>query len=289
MQIDIGKKIYTDSGDFLLRRVKEDVLDELPAKIIYKGQQDDDVIYQSYLDRQLTSNQLSVLEDIRKEYISKLSQSAALALLAQIKKCYLHPLLTTDSTGALMNSISSSEFWNESARLTALHYVMHHVQSTQEKLIIFVISRAMQMKLRDRIAQDFGLLPKIISGDTKVSSNDYSQTRLGIIDQFSKKSGFQVIILSPIAAGVGLNITAANHVFHLDRHWNPAKEEQANDRVYRIGQQKNVHIYYPISKHPKAMSFDQKLDALLSRKLFLKDAIMTLPQVSERELVEAIR
>ena len=78
-----------------------------------------------------------------------------------------------------------------------------------------------------------------------------------------------------MAAGVGLNVTEANHIIHYSRHWNPAKEEQATDRAYRIGQQKDVFVHYPMATFPehlkdeqgnKLRSFDEILDALLANK-----------------------
>lgn len=72
--------------------------------------------------------------------------------------------------------------------------------------------------------------------------------------------------MSPVAAGMGLNVTAANHVIHYSRHWNPAKESQATDRAYRIGQTKDVYVYYPIAVSKDFQSFDKTLDELLSRK-----------------------
>ena len=73
------------------------------------------------------------------------------------------------------------------------------------------------------------------------------------MDRFKDSKGFNVIILSPDVAGVGLNLTQANHVIHYGRWWNPAKEAQATDRVHRMGQSKDVHIYYPIAKDPKGL------------------------------------
>ena len=84
--------------------------------------------------------------------------------------------------------------------------------------------------------------------------------------------------MSPLAAGIGLNVTEANHVIHYSRHWNPAKEQQATDRAYRIGQTKDVHVYYPMAIFPDNMigedgkrqkSFDEILDNLLSLKTAL--------------------
>jgi SNF2 family DNA or RNA helicase len=94
-----------------------------------------------------------------------------------------------------------------------------------------------------------------------------------------------MIIMSPIAAGFGLNVVGANHVIHYTRHWNPAKEQQATDRVYRIGQTKDVHIYYPMGTLPtERSSFDEILNDRLKLKKALSDDIM-FP--SERIVVSA--
>lgn len=69
-----------------------------------------------------------------------------------------------------------------------------------------------------------------------------------------------------MAAGVGLNIQEANHVIHYMRHWNPAKEDQATDRAYRIGQQRDVNVYTPIVVGDGWKSLDQRLDELLEKK-----------------------
>jgi hypothetical protein len=91
-----------------------------------------------------------------------------------------------------------------------------------------------------------------------------------------------MIIMSPVAAGVGLTITAANNVIHLERHWNPAKEDQATDRVYRIGQTRDVSVFIPILHHPNHDSFDVHLHRLLAKKIDLKDAVMA-PEIVTQE------
>ena len=80
--------------------------------------------------------------------------------------------------------------------------------------------------------------------------------------------------MSPIAAGVGLTIIEANHVIHFSRHWNPAKEDQATDRVYRIVQNKTVYVYNLIGKIPNMTTFDEKLDNLLNMKQSVKGAAL---------------
>ena len=107
-----------------------------------------------------------------------------------------------------------------------------------------------------------------------------NRTRFGMIETFPRADGFRVCILSPLAAGVGLTVTAANHVIHLERHWNPAKEAQATDRVYRIGQTRDVLVHVPILLHPERASYDVNLDKLLRSKLRWQDALtITAPEV----------
>jgi SNF2 family DNA or RNA helicase len=72
-----------------------------------------------------------------------------------------------------------------------------------------------------------------------VTVRNAKRTRKGLIDGFKKRKGFAIIIMSPVAAGTGLAITEANHVIHLERHRNPAKEAQKTDRVYRIGKNRS--------------------------------------------------
>ena len=113
---------------------------------------------------------------------------------------------------------------------------------------------------------------KIINGDTPsivTRQTLNKQSRQASIDEFQSIDGFNVIIMSPVAAGMGLNVTAANHVIHYSRHWNPAKENQATDRAYRIGQEKDVFVYYPMAVSKDFKSFDETLDELLSRKTSL--------------------
>ncbi|HHW2795441.1 TPA: helicase-related protein, partial [Pseudomonas aeruginosa] len=113
-------------------------------------------------------------------------------------------------------------------------------------------------------------------------------TRKKLIGVFESKPGFNIMIMSPVAAGVGLTVVGANHVVHLERHWNPAKEAQASDRVYRIGQKKDVHIHLPAVLHPQFDSFDVHLDRLLRGKLMLKDAVVTPEVVSEGEMIHSM-
>ena len=125
----------------------------------------------------------------------------------------------------------------------------------------------------------FDLNASIINGETPSSKSKSSRVKLSRqqeIDKFQSIEGFNVIIMSPIAAGFGLNITEANHVIHYTRHWNPAKEQQATDRAYRIGQTKPVKVYYPMAVAPenKIKTFDTVLDELLSRTSILASSTL---------------
>ncbi|MDA8686128.1 DEAD/DEAH box helicase [Robiginitalea sp.] len=290
IEIKVGKELYKRSGPFLLRRTKEELKDKLgqklPEKIEYKGLESDEALYLNSLDKILTNDQISIYEKIRLELTKAQHLGDFSKNLIHLKSCMLHPKLVFNKGLEPIIDLTSDEFWKGSAKLEALNEILDFVKRKGEKLIIFLISRNMQYLLKMRIRNKFGIDPDIISGETKVQSFDEEETRMGMIKKFSEMEGFNVIILSPLAAGVGLNVTAANHVFHLERHWNPAKEAQANDRVYRIGQEKQVSIYYPISKHPKFDSFDIKLDNLLSRKSFIKDALITYPRISENEVMK---
>ena len=107
-------------------------------------------------------------------------------------------------------------------------------------------------------------------------------SRQALVDRFNVSEGFQVMVLSPIAAGFGINIQSANHVIHYTRHWNPAKEAQATDRAYRISQTKPVTMYYPMSLSAGFKTFDANL--LLDRKAQLaKEALVPSPSVELKD------
>jgi HJR/Mrr/RecB family endonuclease len=153
---------------------------------------------------------------------------------------------------------------SNSPKLAWLINELQRVRASGEKAIIFTELREVQAALYYFMREEFGLKPEVINGD--------SQSRQSRIERFSSAEGFNVIILSTLAAGAGLNITAANHVFHFTRAWNPAKENQATDRAYRIGQDKDVFVYCPVIVSGQYVTFDVRLDDLLRRKAGLADA-----------------
>lgn len=139
------------------------------------------------------------------------------------------------------------------------------VRQRGEKVLIFCEFRDLQRTLQRVIAERFGFTPDIINGDTSAASAA-ANSRQKRIKVFQEQIGFNVIILSPLAVGFGVNIQAANHVIHFTRTWNPAKEDQATDRAYRIGQSRDVYVYYPVVVARDFLTFDAKLDKLLEWK-----------------------
>lgn len=153
-----------------------------------------------------------------------------------------------------------------SAKLAWLIEQLRPVKAASEKAIVFTELREVQLCLFYFLKEAFGIKPAIINGD--------SDNRQSYIDRFSASEGFDVIILSTLAAGAGLNVTAANHVFHFTRAWNPAKESQATDRAYRIGQEKDVFVYCPVAVSQDFVTFDVRLDQMLRRKAALATATL---------------
>lgn len=162
--------------------------------------------------------------------------------------------------------------------MSAIIPILHSVKNVGEKVIIFAERRDIQKMIKRVVKQIYGIESFIINGETPSTRSRYVSsgtfTRLEAIEQFQQRVGFNVIIMSPIAAGMGLNVTGANHVIHYSRHWNPAKEEQATDRVYRIGQERDVKVYYPMAVSEGISTFDQTLDKLLEKKKDLASATL---------------
>lgn len=160
------------------------------------------------------------------------------------------------------------EYRTKAPKLDWLIDELRQIERREEKAILFCEFRDIQRLLQHYISDAFDYRPDIINGDTSAAA-ECSDNRQKRIRAFQAKAGFGVIILSPVAVGFGVNIQAANHVIHYTRTWNPAKEDQATDRAYRIGQTKDVYVYYPVVRAEDFVTFDVKLDELLRRKRVL--------------------
>ncbi|MED2971812.1 DEAD/DEAH box helicase [Fictibacillus sp. B-59209] len=149
--------------------------------------------------------------------------------------------------------------------------IIEIISKKNEKVLIFTEYINMQNILRKKIRERFNINPNIINGMT--------DRRQETVDIFNTKEGFDVLILSPKAAGTGLTITSANHVIHYTRWWNPAVENQATDRAYRIGQEKPVYVYYPIVTDPQGAlargTVEEIVHKILSDKQELASNVIT--------------
>ena len=250
--VEMGNELHQKLGVYFMRRLKKDAAKDLPNKVELKQ------------PIQMPSVQESTYIKVVNAYVSG-QQSNMLLTLQDMREVSEHPYLYDDT----LANRDTSDLFDTSARLQATMTFLERIQAKNEKVIIFAERKETQ-KMLQRICMDkYGIIPKIINGDTPTIALSNKLSRQAAIDDFQSQSGFNVIIMSPVAAGMGLNVTAANHVIHYSRHWNPAKENQATDRAYRIGQTKDVYVYYPMAVSSKFKSFDETLDELLGRKTSL--------------------
>lgn len=253
--VALGNEVHDKLGVYFMRRLKKDAAKDLPDKIELKEK-----VFMPPVQKETYA---SVVND----YTSGI-QPNMLVTIMHLREVSEHPYLY-DST--LLNH-ETDEIVETSARLQATIKFLDEIKKKGEKVIIFVERKETQKMLQKLCLERYGIITKIINGDTPsiVKRNmPNKQSRQSSIDEFQAVDGFNVIIMSPVAAGMGLNVTAANHVIHYSRHWNPAKENQATDRAYRIGQTKDVFVYYPMAVRADIKSFDETLDDLLSRKTSL--------------------
>jgi hypothetical protein len=257
----------------ILRRTKTEVAKDLPRKIIVEECRR---LSLSTQQRQLYSR---AIEDFkrRREPGSHTPFKNHLGLLHYLR------LVCTDPRRhglTVFKPEPLNDYRKAAPKLEWLIAQLRQIETRQEKAIIFCEFRNIQRLLQHYIAEVFGFEADIINGDTTASATSVV-SRQKRIKAFQVKPGFGVIILSPIAVGFGVNIQAANHVIHYTRTWNPAKEDQASDRAWRIGQKKDVFVYYPVVSAADFKTFDEKLDELLERKRSLAgDMLNGCPDIS---------
>jgi len=198
-------------------------------------------------------------------------------LLHHIRRTSLHP--------GLIDGEVPERFRESSARIAAAIDILRLIASKAERALVFIENLDVQEWFAELVRLEFGLKRvDIINGGTPVAK------RQEITDHFqrdrSPEDAFDVLILGPRAAGTGLTLTAANHVIHLTRWWNPAVEEQCNDRTHRIGQRKPVTVHIPLAIHPRLQrgSFDCLLQSLMHRKRSLADSVLWPPEGDETEV-----
>lgn len=243
-------KLITQLSPIFIRRTKEDVLsDALPKK--------EEFVVAIEIDRASESFYRMIISDIGSE------KQMVLATITKLLMLCSHPKLVAG--GDILEN--ADELIQTSPKLSWTVEKLDEIFREDEKVIIFTKYTKMQAILRRVIYEKFGIDAKIINGD--VTGN-----RAGMVDDFSRIKGAGALILSPRAAGVGLTITAANHVIHYTREWNPAVENQATDRAYRIGQKKPVTVYYPIIRTNNFTTVEERLDELLTSKRELMKSVI---------------
>jgi SNF2 family DNA or RNA helicase len=229
-----------------LRRIKEAVARDLPEKS------------RRLHPRLMPEIQASAYDDARLK-LSQGGMGAALRMLHHIRTVSVHP-----SVGS---QLPDTDFISASARVQAAFDILRHIRRRGERCLIFIEHRQMQYRFIELARAEFELTRiDLINGDTPIPR------RQEVVNRFQRHlendGGFDILVLGPKAAGVGLTLTAATHVLHLSRWWNPAVEEQCNDRVHRIGQTRAVTIHVPMAIHPgyREHSFDCLLHSLMQRK-----------------------
>lgn len=223
---ELNDKLYYKIEDFYIRREKDILPKSLPKKLIKIYKFKPTTIELDYLER-----------------IKDTEEHALPAIQKMLGVCSHVDMLSQDD-----NSINNIEgAIKKSSKMINLKYILDQIKSKDEKVIIFTRLRKVQQIIYKAVKYWYNINCFIVNGETTNLDK-----RTEIINNFRKENGFSVIILSPEVAGFGITLTEANHVIHYTRLWNPAKEDQATDRAYRIGQTKDVTVHYPM------VSFDDE-------------------------------
>lgn len=258
---------------YILRRMKTDksIISDLPDKTemkVFCG---------------LSPAQARLYQHTADELARALEQSdgmkrrgLVLAYLMRFKQICNHPDQLTSSGGYTSG---------ESAKFMRLIDLCEEIASRGEKVLVFTQFKEITDPLESCLAGVFRQRGLILHGGTPVKA------RQNRVQQFQREEGPPFFVLSLKAGGTGLNLTAANHVIHFDRWWNPAVENQATDRAFRIGQQRNVLVH----KFITAGTLEEKIDLLLTEKQDTADAILgeaaekNLTEMNNQELLDFIR
>ena len=153
-----------------------------------------------------------------------------------------------------------------SGKTQKLVSILHNIISNDEKALVFTQYKEMGTILEKIIADEFNFDPLFFHGSLNVKQREQ------MIGEFSEDLSKKIMILSLKAGGLGLNLTSASNVIHYDLWWNPAVEDQATDRAYRIGQTKKVFVYRLITKG----TVEEKIQRLKSKKRSLVDSVISI-------------
>ena len=239
---------------FILRRIKGEVLTELPDKMItvlnsqmLEQQQE---IYLSYLSQA----RKNAMEEIKENGIEK-SQIKILALLTRLRQICCHPGLFIEN------------YKGGSGKLNQCIEIVKDAIQSGHKILLFSGYTAMFEIIEKELKKEEIEYLKL-TGQTKVSD------RINLVDEFNNNPDKKLFLISLKAGGTGLNLIGADMVIHYDPWWNLSAENQATDRTYRIGQKRNVQVYKLITKN----SIEEKIYDLQKRKEALIDNMISTNQ-----------
>lgn len=250
-------EIKSNLNYLLIRRKKEDVLDSLPPRIdIHQA-----LKMSSLETTEYEQSRLSILNEANEHN----STTSIFPLIQELRQFTTYPRLNQLSLDEL-KSIALTEHLKSSNKLSRLFELLDEISKSGEKVLIFTE----YLKMIDLLG--FLINLKFSCKIYNIDGRKEALHRQVEIDQFSDESGFAVMILNPKTAGMGLNITAANHVVHYTRQWNPALEEQASARAYRNKQTKPVNIYYLYYVN----TIEEFIDNRLRQKTQLSSEIITV-------------
>ncbi|MBM4088688.1 MAG: DEAD/DEAH box helicase [Planctomycetes bacterium] len=257
---------------YILRRLKTDrrVISDLPDKTevrAFCGLTKKQVALYTKLVHEMTRS-LEETDGIQRK-------GMVLAYLMRFKQLCNHP----------SQLLGDGRFQPEqSGKYQRLAEICEEIASRQEKVLVFTQFREMTQPLADHLATLFGRSGLVLHGGTAVKH------RARLVEQFQRDDGPPFFVLSLKAAGTGLNLTAASHVIHFDRWWNPAVENQATDRAFRIGQQRNVLVHKFVCRG----TVEEKVDALIAEKTELAADLLEggpekiLTELDDQELIRLV-
>lgn len=257
---------------YILRRLKSDkrIIADLPDKTEVKA-----YCALSHVQAGLYQTSVTALAKQIQSLDGIARRGAVLAFLMRFKQICNHPSQWSGDGGYAPA---------DSGKFARLREIAEAIAARQEKVLVFTQFQEMTGPLADYLQQVFGRPGLVLHGATPVKA------RKSLVEKFQQEQGPPFFVLSIKAGGTGLNLTAASHVIHFDRWWNPAVENQATDRAYRIGQKKNVLVHKFICRG----TVEEKIDALIETKLGLSNNLLEgggealLTEMSNDELLSLV-
>ncbi len=256
------RRLRQATGPFVLRRLKtdKDIISDLPEKIEMR------------VDCQLTREQATLYQAVVDEMLEKASRAEGiersgviLAALVKLKQVCNHP-------AHLLRDRSRLD--GRSGKLVRLEEIVEEALAQGDRAICFTQFAEFGHDLRAHLQERTGHEVLFLHGGTPKGARDE------MVARFQAEDGPPLFVLSLKAGGTGLNLTAANHVIHFDRWWNPAVEDQATDRAFRIGQRKNVQV----RKLTCVGTLEERIDELIAEKRDLAESIVGSGEVWLTEL-----